>query len=145
MPDKVFFDTNVLVYAHDSSSSIKKNASQELIFRSMRDGSGVISSQVLSEFFVTVTKKTAKPLSAAQARKEILLLSNMETVDIDPTLVVRAIEIHEKWQLSYWDSLILSSAERAGCSTLYSEDLSDGQSYGAVTVRNPYRQLPDAS
>ena len=112
MPDKVFFDTNILVYAHDSSSSSKKNVSQEL-----------------------------KPLSAAQARKEILLLSNMATVDIDPTLVVRAIEIHEKWQLSYWDALILASAERAGCSTVYSEDLSDGQSYGAVTVRNPYKQL----
>ena len=138
MPDKVFFDTNVLVYAHDLESAEKKAKSQGLIFESLRAGRGVISAQVLSEFFVTITRKVKKPMTVEQARREIVLLSAMETVDIDATLVVRAVDMKERWKLNYWDALILGSAERAGCQTVYSEDLSDGQTYGDVTVRNPY-------
>ncbi len=139
MPDKVFIDTNVLVYAHDSSLPDKRRISQELILGHMREGAAVISPQVLGEFFITATKKSAKPLSESQAKKEILLLSSLATVDIDATLVVRALEIKGKWRLNYWDSLIVAAAERGGCKILYSEDMADGQSYGSVTVRNPYK------
>ncbi len=139
MPGRVFFDTNILVYAHDSESPEKKARSQELIFQSLRDGTGVISPQVLSEFFVTVTQKVAKRLAVDHARAEILLLATMATVDLDATLVVRAVDLKEKWQVSYWDGLILAAAERAECDIVYSEDLSAGQSYGSVTVRNPYQ------
>jgi predicted nucleic acid-binding protein len=142
MQDKVFFDTNVLVYAHDSSEPEKRSKSQELIFRHIRDGSFVVSSQVLSEFFVTVTRKISVPISVPNAKKEILLLSTTATVDMDATLVVRAIEIQERWHLSYWDSLILSSAERAECKFVYSEDISDGTTYGGVSVANPFFNLP---
>lgn len=138
MSDKVFFDTNVIVYAHDLGSPEKRAKSQTLIFDSLRGGYGVISAQVLSEFFVTITKKIKEPMTAVQARKELVLLSTMETVDIDSTLVIRAIDMQERWKLNYWDALILSSAERAGCSTVYSEDLSQDQSYGSITVHNPY-------
>ncbi len=138
MTDRAFLDTNILVYAHDAASPEKKAKSQQLIFQCLRDGLGVISPQVLSEFFVTVTRKVARPLTAAHAKKEILLLSSMATVDIDATLVIRAVDMREQWQLNYWDALILVSAERADCGTVYSEDLSDGQRYGNVTVRNPY-------
>ena len=117
----------------------KKARSQELIFQSLRDGTGVISPQVLSEFFVTVTQKVAKRLAVDHARTEILLLATMATVDLDATLVVRAVDLKETWQVSYWDGLILAAAERAECDIVYSEDLSDGQSYGSVTVRNPYQ------
>ncbi len=138
MPDKVFFDTNVLVYAHDSTSPNKKAKSQDLLFQSLRDNTGAVSPQVLSEFFVTITQKIKTPLTVSQARIEVELLSVMATVDLDATLVIRAIDHQVRWQLSYWDSLIIAAAERAGCRTIYSEDLSDGQSYGPVTVCNPY-------
>ncbi len=138
MPDSVFLDTNVLVYAHDAGSPEKKARSQELIFACLRNNTGVLSAQVLSELFVTLTKKLEQPMSIEQAKREIVLLSTMETVEIDATLVVQAITLKERWQLSYWDSLILAAAERAECTVVYSEDMSDGQEYGSLVVRNPY-------
>ena len=136
--DKVFFDTNILVYAHDSASPKKQATSRALLFHSLREGTGVISPQVLSEFFVTVTQKVAQPLTEERARKEIVLLSTIASIDLDATLVIRAIEMKKRWQLSYWDALILAAAERADCNVVYSEDLSDGQTYGQVRVINPY-------
>ena len=138
MPDKVFLDTNILVYAHDKENPDKRARSQAILFECLRNGTGVISAQVLSEFFVTMTQKVEQPISADRAKKEIVLLSTMATVDIDATLVVEAVNIKERWQLSYWDSLILAAAERAGCGTVYSEDMSDGQHYGSLVVRNPF-------
>ncbi len=138
MPDKVFFDTNILVYAHDEESPDKKAKSQKLIFESLREGAGVVSAQVLSEFFVTVTQKIARPMPTIRAKREIVLLSTMATVDIDSTLVIRAVDMQDRWPLNYWDALILAAAERGGCRTVYSEDMSDGQTYGSVTVRNPF-------
>ncbi len=140
MPGEPYFlDTNVLVYAHNSESAQKRQTSRQLIYQGLREGTAVISPQVLSEFFVTVTRKIATPLTREKARSEISLLAVMATVDIDSTLVLRAIEIMEQWQTSYWDTLIVASAERAHCNVLYSEDLADGQAYGEVVVRNPYK------
>ena len=138
MPYRVFFDTNVLVYAHDTGSRKKKARSQELIFKAIRNRTGVVSPQVLSEFFVTVTQKVARPMDAECARREIILLATMATVDLDATLVVRAIDMKREHQLNYWGALILAAAERAECPVVYSEDLSHDQSYGGVTVQNPY-------
>lgn len=138
MSDRFFLDTNILVYAHDGGLPAKKARSQELIFECLRSGSGVLSAQVLSEFFVTVTQKVKCPMTPARAKQEIILLSALETVEIDATLIVEAVNLKLRWQLSYWDALILAAAERAGCDTVYSEDLSNGQVYGALTVRNPY-------
>ena len=139
MPDRFFIDTNVLVYAHDSASPEKKERSQDVIFGCMREGSGVISAQVLSEFFVTVTRKIAKPLTDDRARHEIALLATMECVDIDATLVAQAIGLKGRWGVSYWDALILAAAQRAECTIVYSEDLSSGQTYGKLTVADPYQ------
>lgn len=138
MSDRVFLDTNIVVYAHDKTDPDKKAKSQAILFECLRTGTGVISAQVLSEFFVTITQKIEQPISPDRARKEIVLLSTMATIDIDATLVVEAVNIKERWQLSYWDSLILAAAERAGCEKVYSEDMSDGQCYGSLTVCNPY-------
>ena len=138
MPGNVFFDTNILVYAHDTDSPEKQATSQGLIFDGVRNGSGVISAQVLSEFFVTVTRKIAHPMPAPRARREIVLISTLATVDVDATLILRAIDIQDRWQLSYWDALILAAAERGDCETVYSEDLSHGQTYENVTVQNPF-------
>lgn len=138
MNDRYFLDTNILVYAHDSGAALKRDTSRNLIFDCLRNGNGVMSPQVLSEFFVTVTGKIARPVTADQARKVISRLACMTVVDIDATMVLRAIEIKERWELHYRDGLIIAAAERAECGTLYSEDLSAGATYGAVTVCNPF-------
>lgn len=138
MPGKVFLDTNILVYAHDAHSPGKQSAAEHLIVESLRSGTGVISAQVLAEFFVTVTRKIRQTMPARRAREEIALLSNLEVVETDATLILRAADVSMRWKVSFWDALILAAAERAGCGTVYSEDLADGQAYGSVTVRNPF-------
>ncbi len=138
MSARYFIDTNIIVYAHDKKYPCKQIKAQELIFNGMRENSAVISAQVLSEFFVTVTKRTKQNYSVAAAKHEIMLLSYLHVVDIDFDLVIRALSIKELYQLSYWDSLILSAAERSECEILYSEDLSSGQKYGKVLCVNPF-------
>jgi predicted nucleic acid-binding protein len=138
MSDRYFIDTNIIVYAHDSSYPRKQRCAQELIFEGMREGTAIISAQVLSEFFITVTKKIASPLSFQAARHELLLLSHCTVIEIDYALVLRAVSMQERFHLSYWDSLILSAAERAGCALVYSEDFSHGQQYEAITCRDPF-------
>ena len=138
MSDRYFIDTNIIVYAHDKKHPKKQLKAQELIFNGMRDSSVVISTQVLSEFFVTVTKKAKQNYSFAAAKHEIMLLSYLQVVDIDFDLLIRALSIKEQYKLSYWDSLILAAAERADCGILYSEDLSSGQKYGKVLCLNPF-------
>ncbi len=138
MSDRYFIDTNIIVYAHDKKYPRKQIKAQKLIFNGMRESLAVISAQVLSEFFVTVTKKSKQNYSFAAAKHEIMLLSHLQVVDIDFNLVIRAVSIKELYQLSYWDSLILSAAERSECGILYSEDLSSGQKYGKVLCQNPF-------
>jgi predicted nucleic acid-binding protein len=139
MSGKVFLDTNVIVYAHDDAVPEKRAKAQEIILNGMRTGNTAISAQVLSEFYVTVTRKAKKPMPIAKARQEIALLSNMETADVDVPTILRAIAIQERWQINFWDGLILAAAEQTHCPIVFSEDLSDGQTYGAVTVRNPFK------
>ena len=139
MSDKFFLDTNILVYAHDVEDTVKQARSQELIYGAIREGNGVISPQVLSEFFVSVTRKIAEPISEPTARREMILLSCLCTVDEDATMVIRALDIKSRWTVSYWDALILAAAERAECTVLYSEDLSHKQLYGDIRVLNPFR------
>ena len=138
MSDRYFIDTNIIVYAHDNNFPAKQLKAQDIIFTGIRENSGVISAQVLSEFFVTVTKKNKQNYSAAAAKHEILLLSHLQVVDIDFDLVIRAVGLQDRYQLSYWDSLILSAAERSECDTLYSEDLSHGQNYDGIQCINPF-------
>ncbi len=139
MRDKVFLDTNILVYAHDDGAPEKKAKAQALILDGLRSGKTVISTQVLSEFYVTVTRKIKIPMSIEQARREIDLLSNMETADVDIATIRRAIDMQDRWKINYWDGLILAAAEQADCAVVFSEDLADGQSYGDITVRNPLK------
>lgn len=131
-----FLDTNVLVYAYDGADEAKQQRSLELI-ASLGHAEIVISAQVLSEFFVAV-QRLDTPLSPEDARAATRSLSHLRTISVDAALVGRALDIHERWQPSYWDGLIVAAAERAGASTLYSEDLSHGQRFGEIEVRNPY-------
>ena len=133
---RVFFDTNIIVYAHDDGAPKKRDRARKILKDAFVDDTGVISGQVLGEVFVTLTRKIGIPL--ADALDEIKRCSRFRVVEISSSLVLRAIEIQSEYQLSYWDSLIIAAAEFASCEVVWSEDLNDGQIYGEVTVRNPF-------
>ena len=138
MNGKVFLDSNILIYAYDKSDRVKEQRAQEVLKEGFDQGTAFLSTQVLSEFFVTVTRKIKTPLTTASAVNVIVWISTRPVVSTDVGLVTSAIQIHHQQKISYWDALILAAAERAGCETIYSEDLSHNQKYGAVTVRNPF-------
>ena len=140
MNDKYFLDTNIIVYAHDSTTPTKQEIAQEYIFNGIREHTGVISAQVLSEFFVTVTKKIKQTLSIPVARHSIALLSTLQVVDIDFDIVLRAIRMQEEYHIGYWDGMIIAAAERARCKTLYTEDLNPGQTYAGIMCINPFHR-----
>ncbi|HEY1273054.1 MAG TPA: PIN domain-containing protein [Terriglobales bacterium] len=131
-----FFDTNVLVYAAVGTGrdEHKRERALELI-ESVEFGT---SAQVLQEFYVTVVKKAARPLSPAQALEWIEQWTAFPCRAIDHQLVRIAVEYSERYEISYWDAAIVAAAEALGAHTVYSEDLNDGQHYGQVRVVNPF-------
>ena len=138
MSDNAFLDTNVLVYANDSAEPKKQRTARTLIKDMLLAGSGVISVQVLSEFWVTVTGKIHKPLSVSMARREAELFRLMTVVNLDSVLFFDALRLQQLYQISYRDAQIVAAALSAGCTTLYSEDLNAGQEYERVKVVNPF-------
>ena len=136
MTARVFFDTNILVYAAigKDRDEPKRKRALELI-ESEDFGT---SAQVLQEFFVTVVRKASRPLSAVQALDWIEQWAAFPCQAIDHQLVRIAIEQSERFAISYWDAAILVAAEALGTDTVYSEDLSGGQRYGRVRVVNPF-------
>jgi len=134
---KVFLDTNVLAYACDADQPAKRGKARDLLKAISRDMLPCVSTQVMQEFFVTVTRKMG--VDPLQAKRIIHSLRHMETVLIDMDDINRAIDGSVIWQVSFWDALILTSARKAHCTVLYSEDLSDGQAYETVRVINPFR------
>jgi predicted nucleic acid-binding protein len=137
MSDKFFVDTNILLYAHDSGTGIKHERARDLMDRLWSLRQGVLSTQVLQEFAISLRKKISPPLSAREAREWITQYMRWEVVVNTSRSVLNALEIEERYQISFWDALIVQAAENAGAETLYTEDLSDGQSYGSVRVVNP--------
>ena len=135
MPGRVFIDSNVLAYAQDARSAAKQRASRALISALAGSGDGVISTQVLQEFYVTATRKLGVPPLVAKGVLKTFAV--FEIVQVSPVLIQEAVDCSILNQLSFWDSLILAAAASAGCSTLYSEDLNPGQSILGVTVKNP--------
>jgi len=136
---KVFFDSNILVYAMSPTDIVKQKAARSVLESAIENRRGVISAQVLGETFVTLTRKVTTTISRESVLANLRALAILRVVPLTGELVFRAIELQGEHQLSYWDALIVAAAESAGCETLWSEDLSDGRSYGSVTVRNPFR------
>lgn len=135
MSGKAFLDTNVLAYALDADSPAKQGVCRTLISDTGASGTGVISTQVMQEFFVTATRKLGLPPLAAKAL--LKTFTAFEIVQVSPMLIQEAIDCSVLNELSFWDSLIVASAAAAGCDTLYTEDLNAGQTILGVTVRNP--------
>jgi len=136
---RVFFDTNVLIYAYDNTAPAKQAVARNLLRDAFRQGNGVLSAQVLGEFFhVAVIRKAL--LAAAEAEVVVTELSALPVELIDFPLVLSAVALHKRFGTRYWDSLILAAAKRAGCATVLSEDFNSGQDYDGVRVQNPFTQ-----
>ena len=132
-----FVDTNILVYAHDTSAGEKHRRAKELLAKLWITGEGCLSVQVLQEFYVNITRKVKQPLSAEVARRLVEDLATWLVHSPTADDVVEAIRLHQSAQLSFWDAMILVSAARLHCHTLWSEDLSTGRLIEGVTVRSP--------
>lgn len=135
---RIFVDTNVLVYAYDLSAGEKHERAQEIVEELWRTRNGCVSVQVLQEFFVNVTRKIPKPLSTAPAKEIVSDLGHWKIHSPSGRDVVEAIELNERLSLSFWDAMIVRSAASLGCATIYTEDLNPGQSYHGIRAENPF-------
>ncbi len=139
MSDRAFVDTNILVYAHDRAAGLKHERAGELVSQLWEDRQGVISTQVLQEFYVNVRRKCARPLGLTEAQRLVEDYLAWEVVVNDGEAILEALDLERRFQLSFWDALILHAAAAANVTTLYSEDLGHGRMYGTVRVLNPLR------
>lgn len=136
MSVRSFFDTNILAYADDSTAQTKQGLAVELISQHRRGRTGVVSLQVLQEYFVVATRKLGvDPLSA---RRKVELLAEFDVVTPEVSDILAAIDLHRLHAFSFWDALILRSAKLAGCSVLFSEDFQDERRIEGLRIVNPF-------
>jgi predicted nucleic acid-binding protein len=138
MSGKVFVDTNVLIYAHDADAGLKRDIAARRLRELWTSRRGVLSAQVLQEFYVNVTRKIPKPLPRSQAREIIRSYAVWQIETIAAEQVLRASEIEERYQLSFWDALIVVAAWEAGADTILSEDMPGGQRIESILIENPF-------
>ena len=136
---KFFFDTNVLVYLFDADSPGKRKQARALFQAHAGAGDILLSTQVLQEFYVVVTRKLARPLDAAAAGEAVVNFAELPIVNIDSKLVLAAIHRSRGSRLSFWDALVVQAAIEGNASTLYSEDMQDGMTLDGLKVVNPFR------
>jgi len=136
--DRVFIDTNILIYAHDISSGIKHQRAQQIIMDLWKSGLGLLSIQVLQEFFVSVTGKIPAPLDVEKAEKIVEDLLSWDVVMNDGKSLLEAIDIHKRYKYSFWDAMIIQAAIKGNASLLLSEDLNEGQIISGMRIKNPF-------
>lgn len=133
---RVFFDTNILVYAEDASASAKRDRSRQLLLTAVAANNGVVSTQVLMEFYnVAVRRLKMQPELALQRTR---FYSQLHVVVPDVPLVLAALELSQLGFVSHWDALVVCAANAAECQLLYTEGLQDGRSIGGVRVVHPF-------
>ncbi|MBK8904351.1 MAG: PIN domain-containing protein [Anaerolineaceae bacterium] len=133
-----FVDTNVLVYAYDSSNTQKQQQAKALLRRLWQEQTGCISIQVLQEFYVTTTRKLANPLAATEAAQIISDLSLWRIHQPQVEDILRAVQIQQRHHLSFWDSLIVRSANQLGCQIIWTEDLNNEQLVEGCKIQTPF-------
>jgi predicted nucleic acid-binding protein len=138
MSDKYFVDTNILMYAHDTSAGSKHERAEALVEELWSSRSGVVSTQVLQELCVNLRRKAGRPLDSMATREIVSDYLSWHVVVNGRDSILAALEIEERYRIPFWDALVVHAAQSAGAETLYSEDLSDGQTYGGVRVKNPF-------
>ena len=140
MSDKCFVDTNILIYAHDRSAGEKHAEAAALIEELWESGRGVLSTQVLQEFCVNLQRRVSPPLPQSELKSLVEDYAAWEVVTPTVNSVLQALDLQTRYRISFWDALIIQSAESGGATTLYSEDLSHNQLYGTVRVSNPFAE-----
>lgn len=138
MTERVFLDTNVVVYAHDTAEQSARKRERAQAVLANGDYDLCVSAQVLGEFFVTVTRKLPRPLGLSDAADAVAELSALGPVPTDADLVAAAVETSQDAQLSYGDALIVEAAGRADCPVLLTEDLANGAVIRGVRIENPF-------
>jgi predicted nucleic acid-binding protein len=138
MTARSFFDTNIIIYGDDKSAPAKQRRALDLLAEHRRAGTGVVSPQVLQEYFVTVTKKLH--VEPSVARRKVELLAEFDVATPELADVMAAIDLHRLHGFSFWDALILRMAQQAGCKVLFSEDLQAARLVDGIQVVNPFRQ-----
>lgn len=136
MSARSFFDTNVLICADDRATPSKQRRAIERIAKSRRERTGVVSIQVLQEYFVTATRKLH--VDAAVARRKVELLAEFDVVTPDLPDILAAIDLHRLHGFSFWDALVLRAAKQSSCTVLFSEDFRSGRQIDGVQVVNPF-------
>ncbi len=137
MSARSFFDTNVLVYADDDDAPSKQRLARDLVYEHRRGGTGVVSLQVLQEYLVTVTRKLK--LDPRTARRKVELLSEFDVAAPQVADILAAIDLHRLHGFSFWDALVLRTAQQSGCRVLLSEDFQEGREIDGIQVVNPFR------
>ncbi len=135
---KFFFDTNILVYLFDIDSPDKRRKARALFQKHAEAGDILLSTQVLQEFYVTVTRKLSRPLDGIAATEAAARFAELPMVQVDDKLILAAIHRSQESRLSFWDALIVQAAIEGRASTLYSEDMQNGQVLDGVRVVNPF-------
>ena len=137
--DKVFLDTNLLLYAYDVGSPAKHAVAVRILEDLWKSGNGILSTQILQEFFVNVTKKIPQAVICRGRQGDRRGFPEVEgSSPWEGRTILRAIDLHEKHKYAFWDSLVIQSAIEGGARWLLSEDLRDGQRIGDLAIRNPF-------
>ena len=142
MSDRYFVDTNILMYAHDTSAGPKHERARAVVEELWRDRTGVVSTQVLQELSVNLRRKAGRPLDTKATRELVVDYLTWQVVVNGGDSILEALDLETRYQISFWDALVLQAAQASGAAILYSEDLSHGQTYGSVRVINPLRASP---
>lgn len=139
----VFVDTNVFLYSFDDTDLAKQARARQWIARCWQQRIGRISTQVMNEFYHNAITKFRKHVSQQEARQEVRQLRLWQPPHLDTYTVDGAWALQDRFALSYWDALVVSSAQQQGCSFLLSEDLQDGQQFDSVHKINPFTNEPE--
>jgi predicted nucleic acid-binding protein len=134
----LFVDTNIFIYARQANEPAKQRLARAWIEHAWREQSGRTSVQVLSEYYVNVTRKIDPPRDPHDAWDDVKALMAWNPLPVDRALLEAAHEVETRYRLSWWDALIVAAAQLQGCTLLLTEDLQDGANYGGVTVRSPF-------
>jgi predicted nucleic acid-binding protein len=138
MKDRVFVDTNILIYAYDLASGVKRNIAAEAVKALWDNGNGVLSTQVMQEFYVNVTRKIGHPITPDKARSILATYLAWQVEVIKPDSILRASEIQERHKISFWDAMIVVAAIQSGAMKILTEDLNHGQLIEGILVENPF-------
>jgi predicted nucleic acid-binding protein len=136
--DRIFVDTNILIYAYDVTAGQKHAIASDILADLWNARLGVVSTQVLQEFFVNVVQKIQRPVDIRLAKDIVKDLLKWHVVVNNGESILEAIDIHDRYGYSFWDAMIIAAAIKGRAAVLMTEDLQDGQTIGGVSIKNPF-------